>query len=128
MQDPFPTIRGVPFWPLGHHDGRFVRTPGLYAFARRQPNGRFLVLHLGLADAINRDAVVGHPRWSWALGQRMDSLLVHLFGARVALPGGITSDIDTVDWHPDASVDLPTFQVAPDAEIEPLRRGASSQA
>ena len=88
MQDPFPTIRGVPFWPLGHHDGRFVRTPGLYAFARRQPNGRFLVLHLGLADAINRDAVVGHPRWSWALGQRMDSLLVHLFGARVALPGG----------------------------------------
>lgn len=124
MQDPFPTIRGVPFWPLGHHDGRFVRAPGLYAFARRQLNGRYLVLHLGLTEAINREAVVGHARWCWALGQGLDSLLVHLFGSRIALPEGITGDVDTVDWHPDASIDLPIFQGSLDEEIAPARRGA----
>lgn len=97
-------IGGVPFMALGHHDGRFVRTPGLFAFARRKPSGGYEVLHLGLSGAINREAGPGHPRWSWAIGAGMDSLLVHLFGKPAEVPAGAPADLETVTWHPDADV------------------------
>jgi hypothetical protein len=51
-------IDGVPFAALYHHDGRFIRAPGLFAFARRDPDGGYTVLHLELADAINRRAAM----------------------------------------------------------------------
>jgi hypothetical protein len=99
-------IGGTPFTALGHRDGRFVRAPGLYAFARREPDGRRLVLHLGMAGDINRQAGPGHPRWAWALSQGMDTLLVHLFGRRAVLLPDATPDLETVLWHPQAQVDF----------------------
>lgn len=102
-------IRGVPFWALGHHDGRFVRAPGLFAFARRQSFGRYEVLHLEVAEAINQSANPGHDRWSWALSRGMDSLLVH-FGARMPLPADAQPDMDTVDWAPEAEVRTHGFE------------------
>lgn len=39
---------------------------------------RGTVLHLELTDNIAQHAGPGHPRWSWALGQGMNELLVHL--------------------------------------------------
>lgn len=99
-------IGGVPFLALGHHDSRFLRTAGLFAFARRQPGRRYLVLHLEIAEGINRRADCSHPRWGWALGLGMDTLLVHLFSQRAALPADATPDSETVDWHPEAQVAL----------------------
>lgn len=99
-------IGGVPFMALGHHDGRFVRTAGLFAFARRNHSGGYEVLHLGLSAAINREAGPGHPRWAWAMRAGMDSLLVHLFGKPAEIPAGAPADLETVTWHPDAEVAL----------------------
>lgn len=99
-------IRGVPFLALGHHDGRFVRTAGLFAFARRLPSGGYQVLHLGLSAAINREAGPGHARWGWALGAGMDSLLVHLFGKPAEVATDARADLETVTWHPEAQVDF----------------------
>lgn len=103
-------IRGVPFWALGHHDGRFVRVLGLFAFARRQPSGRYEVLHLEVAEAINCSASSGHDRWSWALSHGMDSLLVHIFGARMPLPTDAQLRMDTVDWATEAEVRTHGFE------------------
>lgn len=76
-----PHLSGVPFAPLYHHDGRFIRAAGLFAFARRNRlGGGFLVLQLELTEAINRAAGPGHPRWAWALGEGLDTLLVHVAG------------------------------------------------
>ena len=97
-------IGGVPFMALGHHDGRFVRTAGLFAFARRHPSGGYEVLHLGLSAAINREAGPGHPRWGWAMRAGMDSLLVHLFGKPAEIPAGAPADLETVTWQPRAEV------------------------
>lgn len=99
-------ISGVPFLALGHHDGRFVRTAGLFAFARRIPSGGYQVLHLGLSAAINREAGPGHARWGWALGAGMDSLLVHLFGKPAEVAADAPADLGTVTWHPEAQVDF----------------------
>ncbi|MGA0606583.1 hypothetical protein ACO2Q0_11325 [Phenylobacterium sp. VNQ135] len=99
-------IGGVPFLALGHHDGRFIRTAGLFAFARRQPGSRYLVLHLEIAEGISRSADASHPRWGWALRLGMDTLLVHLFSRKAILPADATPDWETVDWHPQAQVAL----------------------
>lgn len=98
-------IAGVPFTALSHHDGRFVRTAGLFALARSRPAGGFTVLHLEMAAEINRAAAPHHPRWGWALGAGMDTLLVHMFGRPSSLPQ-IMPDLETVDWHPHAQVDF----------------------
>lgn len=103
-------IRGVPFWAIGHHDGRFVRAPGLFAFARRQSSERYEVLHLEVAEAINRSAGSDHDRWSWALSRGMDSLLVHIFGAKMPLPADAQFQADTVDWAPEAEVRTHGFE------------------
>jgi hypothetical protein len=97
-------IGGVPFLELGHHDGRFVRAAGLFAFARRTPSGGYEVLHLGLSAAINREAGPGHARWGWAMRAGMDSLLVHLFGKPADIYADAPADLETVTWHPDAEV------------------------
>lgn len=107
-------IGGVPFTALGHHDGRFVRTAGLFAFARREPSGAYQVLHLEMTDAINRSAASDHPRWAWALRQGMDSLLVHLFGRSADLPQSAGFHTETVLWHPDAKTHFGLDESAPD--------------
>ena len=115
-------IGGVPFMALGHHDGRFVRTAGLFAFARREPAGLVTVLHFEMTQAINQSAVAGHPRWSWALSQGMDCLLVHLFGRAARLPADALPDLETVAWHPDAEVCVPQLDVTGDA-VERVKFG-----
>lgn len=97
-------IGGVPFLALGHHDGRFVRTGGLFAFARRLIGGEHLVLHFEMTRAINRVADSSHPRWGWCLGQGMDTLLVHMAGRPACLPADASPDLETVVWHSDAVV------------------------
>lgn len=97
-------IGGVPFMALDHHDGRFVRTGGLFAFARRTPSDEVLVLHFEMTAAINRVADHSHPRWGWCLGQGMDTLLVHMAGQPVRLPDDASPDLETVLWHPEAKV------------------------
>lgn len=113
-------ISGVPFTALGHHDGRFVRTAGLFALARREPSGAYLILHLELTAAINRSAASDHPRWAWALRQGMDSLLVHLFGKAAALPANATGETENVLWHPHALISL-GLQDAAEAPALPSR-------
>lgn len=102
-------IGGVPFLAVGHHDGRFIRAGGLFAFARYEPSGQFTVYHLELATAINQVAGPGHPSWSWALSHQMDALLVHLFGRAARLPTDATPELETVFWHPEAHIALPDF-------------------
>lgn len=97
-------IGGVPFMALDHHDGRFVRTGGLFAFARRTPSDEVLVLHFEMSAAINRVADHSHPRWGWCLGQGMDTLLVHMAGQPARLPAAASPDLETVLWHPEAEV------------------------
>lgn len=100
MPEPSPHLSGVPFAPLYHHDGRFIRAAGLFAFARRDLcGGGYVVLHLELAEAINRVAGPGHPRWAWALGEGLDTLLVHVAGWKAAPATG-----PEMRWHPEAQV------------------------
>ena len=112
-------IGGVPFMPLGHHDGRFVRTGGLFAFARRDPNGAYTVLHLEMTAAINRDAGPGHPRWGWSLGEGLDTLLVHMAGRPVLLAKDAHPDLETVLWHAEAEVVIPTLEADDSVEAVP---------
>jgi hypothetical protein len=102
MTDVF--IGGVPFIALGHRDGRFVRSAGLFAFARRERAGRFTVLHFEMTEAINRGAGPGHARWDWCAGEGMNVLLVHLAGRPAVVPAGVGAEVDTVEWHPGAQV------------------------
>jgi hypothetical protein len=97
-------IGGVPFMALDHHDGRFVRTGGLFAFARRTPSDDFLVLHFEMTAAINRVADHSHPRWSWCLERGIDTLLVHMAGRPARLPADASPELETVFWHPEAEV------------------------
>ena len=117
-------IGGVPFIALGHRDARFVRAPGLFAFARRARGGRFTVLHFEMTEAINRVAGPGHARWDWCAGQGMDALLVHLAGRAALAPAGGETGLDTVLWHPSARVVFPG--AADDADDEPTHAGAAT--
>lgn len=125
MPDPCPSLCGVPFMPLHHHDGRFVRVAGLFAFARRNPDGGYVVLHLELTEAINRTGVSGHPRWAWALGEGMNTLLVHMAGREASQANG-----PEAAWHPLAQVVFAEGDLSLPAEMEaevglgPFRRTA----
>lgn len=99
-------IGGVPFIAMGHRDGGFISTAGLFAFARHGAGGAYTVLHLEMAAQISLAAAPHHPRWAWALGQGMDSLLVHMFGRPARLAASVTPQGETVDWHPLAQVDF----------------------
>jgi hypothetical protein len=69
---------GVAMLPLGHHDGRFIRSPGLYAFVRREPDWSRTLLWVGHADDIAAAAGPGHPQWTPALLMGMNELHVAL--------------------------------------------------
>jgi hypothetical protein len=99
MADVF--IAGVAFKALFHHDGRFVRSAGLFAFAKRQGRSH-LILHLELTDAINRWAGPAHTRWSWALREGMNELLACPASSPASVEG--TSRTEPVVWHPEAEV------------------------
>lgn len=75
-------IDGVAFMSLFHHDGRFVRGGGLFAFARRDLDGGRTLLHFELAQDISTAAGPDHRRWGWAISQGMNELLVHLAGSQ----------------------------------------------
>jgi hypothetical protein len=97
-------IDGVAFMSLFHHDGRFVRGGGLFAFARRDPDGGRTILHFELAQDISRAAGVGHPRWGYAIDQGMNEVLVHLAGSQQR-PGEVGPGVAAppIRWalHPD---------------------------
>ena len=97
-------IGGVPILALSHRDGRFMRLAGLFAFAKREASGIHQVLHSETTEAIDRDAGPNHPRWAWALGAGMNTLLVHCFGQPAPLPEQAPLDWETVTWQPDAQV------------------------
>jgi hypothetical protein len=94
-------IAGVPFIRVFHRDGRFIRSPGLFAFAHNDGR-RHLILHLELSEAINRHAGPVHPKWFWALAEGLNELLISLASAQESLEGeGSTMP---VIWHPEAEV------------------------
>lgn len=102
MQDPI-IIDGVPFLAMSHHDGRFIRAAGLAALARHDLDGGYTILHFELCEAINRSAAPNHPRWAWALGQGMTTLLVHLAEHETRLPDAAEAERAVpIRWHPDA--------------------------
>lgn len=110
------SICGVPFLALFHHDGRFVRAPGLFAFARRSGRG-FDILHLEWTEDIHRRAGPNHPRWAWALAAGMDTLLVHTSGHR-----WLAGDPGEITWTAGARVELGRH-----AECQGRRRMAASR-
>jgi len=108
MQDSDVIIDGVAFMSLYHHDGRFVRGDGLFAFARRDPDGGRTILHYELARDIHRVARPDHPRWAYAVSAGMNELLVHLAGSQQR-PGETRPDAISppIRWalHPDDIAD-----------------------
>lgn len=84
-------IDGVGFMSLHHHDGRFVRGAGLFAFARRDPDGGRTIFCLELSKDISREATPGHRAWSHAVTRGMNEVLVHLAGSQQA-PGEVAPD------------------------------------
>jgi len=82
-------IDGVGFMSLHHHDGRFVRGAGLFAFARRDPDGGRTIFCLELSKDISREAVSGHRAWPHAITRGMNEVLVHLAGSQQA-PGEVS--------------------------------------
>lgn len=76
--------RDVGFVSLYHHDGRFVRREGTFAFCRRDADGGRTVLHLESAADISRVATPGHPAWDWAVTNGMNELLVSVRDAELA--------------------------------------------
>lgn len=112
-------IDGVPFLPVGPHDGRFMRSAGLFAFARQEADG-WTVLHFELSPAINRDAVPSHRRWAWALGRGMTHLLVHFAGA----PAAASDAAGRVRWDEEAWFVTPGPELGEDDGAEPLADAA----
>jgi len=97
-------IYGVAFMSLYHHDGRFVRGGGVFAFSRRDPDGGRTILHLEPVPDISRFADSTHPRWDWAMQNGMNELLVHLAGSQQTpgeLAPGVASSPIRWNLHPD---------------------------
>jgi len=82
MKDRPVVIQGVGFLVMGHRDGRFVRSGGLFAFARRDPDGGRTLFNLDLADAIDRVALPDHPAFDYGVSRGLNELLVHLAGSQ----------------------------------------------
>jgi hypothetical protein len=93
----YAIIAGVPFLPLDHHDGGRIRGGGLFVFVRRS-GPRRVILHMELAEAIDRRARPGHPRWDWAITNGLNELLICLASA----PLQVSDDDADVVWHEDA--------------------------
>lgn len=92
-------IAGVPFLALYHRDGRLIRSSGLFVFARREGRRR-TILHMELAEAINRHAGPSHVRWAWALAQGLNEILVSLASSRSSVESARVGP--EVFWHPEA--------------------------
>ena len=109
-------IDGVAFMTLFHHDGRFVRGGGLFAFARRDPDGGHTILHFELAPSISQAAGPGHARWDYATSQGMNEILVHMAGSQQR-PGELDAGVATppIRWalHPE--------------DVEAIKREASQR-
>jgi hypothetical protein len=98
MQDIF--IDGVPFLAVSHHDGRFIHAAGLFAFARRDADGGYTILHFELSGAIDRGAGPDHPRWTWSLSEGLNTLLVHLAGKPARMADTQTlARAPQIRWH-----------------------------
>lgn len=67
---------GLEFQAVGHHDARFFRAPGLFAFVRDDAQRGRLMLFAGQADSLATSAGPGHPRWAEALRLGMNELHV----------------------------------------------------
>jgi hypothetical protein len=67
---------GYRFLAVGHHDGRFIHAPGVFAFVRRLGPERVL-LFAGEAEDISASAGPMHPAWCDALRLGLNEL--HLF-------------------------------------------------
>lgn len=85
--------RDVRFVSLYHHDGRFVRREGAFAFCRRDADGGRTVLHLESAADISRVATPGHVHWDWAVANGMNELLVSVREAEQVETGISLSDL-----------------------------------
>ena len=70
---------GVEFIVVGRHDVSRLRTPGLFAFVRRDGE-RGVVLFAGEADDIARAAGPHHAAWQPALALGFNELCVALSG------------------------------------------------
>lgn len=66
---------GYPFLALGHHDARFIREAGVFAFVRRAGADR-MMLYAGEAEDISRAAGPAHRNWPAALNLGMSELHV----------------------------------------------------
>ena len=67
---------GVSFRALHHHDGRFIRAPGLFAFARWDASCGPVLLYADHAESIALKAGAYHPAWLDALQLGMNTLYV----------------------------------------------------
>ncbi|WP_421931798.1 hypothetical protein [Phenylobacterium sp.] len=102
MADPI-LIDGAPFCAVSHHDGRFIRAPGLAALARRDADGGYTVLHLQHCEAINREMGPGHARWGRALGQGLNTLLAPpTVASRPRAADPPSPAAPPIRWHADA--------------------------
>jgi len=63
---------------LGHRDGRFIRTGGVFVFTRRGRDDRAEALYVGEAAVIAGVAGPGHPVWRRAQQLGLSGLLVVL--------------------------------------------------
>ncbi len=90
------------FASLYHHDGRFIRRQGVFAFSRRDADGGHTVLHIERADDISRVATPGHPRWDWAVSNGMNELLISMKDSDTMKPEIMLSDLRFA-LHPEAS-------------------------
>lgn len=61
---------------IGHHDGRFVRTPGVFVFLASAGEGRKQALFVGEGDPVSSWASPGAPFWRSALSLGLDEILV----------------------------------------------------
>jgi hypothetical protein len=68
---------GYTFHELGRHDGRFIKTPGIYAFVARLGGERTL-LFAGETECIASAVDATHPQWDAASGLKMKELHVFL--------------------------------------------------
>jgi len=112
-------IGGVQFMSLYHRDGRFVRGGGLFAFARRDPDGGRTIFCLDLAEDISRQADCGHAAWAHAVSNGMNELLVHRAGSQ-QVPG----EIEPGAAYPPIRYAL--FQEADETSVELAEPGASA--
>jgi hypothetical protein len=63
---------------LYHHDGKFVRGRGVFAFSRQDLDGHRTIFWLEAGADISPAALPGHPAWAFAISRGMNEVLVRL--------------------------------------------------